>query len=286
MGYLRFNYRSDALNRYIDISIVYPTDLYCYYDMSKGNRHHAAPGAPFRRTYNRDMKFQTIYLMHGGGDDDSLPFRYTSVERYAQKNNVMIVTPDIANSFGADTNYGVEYQTFITQELPVVVQSLFASSDKREDNFIVGFAMGGNVALASALFSPEKYSVCVDMSGGIGYTLDTAQLMTELASDHFKNSFKIYNSTFGESEDVETSRHNLYEAAKAISDEEKKKIKFYLIAGSEEGAIGERVAKDAQILKELDFDVSYLCLEGYGHDYTLWDMMLDKLLSEVLPLDR
>ena len=60
MGYLRFNYRSDALNRYIDISIVYPTDLYCYYDMSKGNRHHAAPGAPFRRTYNRDMKFQTI----------------------------------------------------------------------------------------------------------------------------------------------------------------------------------------------------------------------------------
>lgn len=286
MGYLRFNYRSDALGKYVNISIVYPTDLYCYYDMTEGVRHHSAPGAPLRKQYEKDMKFKTVYLIHGGGDDDTLPFRYTNVERYAQKNNVMIVTPDIANSFGADTNYGVDYQTFITQELPVVVQTLFASSDKKEDNYIVGFAMGGNVALASALFCPERYSVCADISGGIGYTLDTAQLVDELAGDHFRNNFTLYNSTFGEPEDLESSRHNLYKAALAFSNENKHKIKFYLFAGSEEGNIGKRVARDARLLRELDFDVTYSCFNGYKHDFVFWDMILAKLLNEVLPLER
>ena len=30
MGYMRFNYRSQELGRYVDISIVYPTDRYSY----------------------------------------------------------------------------------------------------------------------------------------------------------------------------------------------------------------------------------------------------------------
>ena len=28
MGKLRFNYRSELLNRYVDVSVVYPTDGY------------------------------------------------------------------------------------------------------------------------------------------------------------------------------------------------------------------------------------------------------------------
>ena len=103
------------------------------------------------------MEFQTVYLIHGGGDDDTLTYRYTNAERYAQENNVMLVTPNVSNSFGVDTQYGVNYQRFISEELPVVIQSLFASSDKREDNFIVGYAMGGNAALGTAIMNPDKY---------------------------------------------------------------------------------------------------------------------------------
>ena len=69
----------------------------------------------------------------------------------------MLVTPDIANSFGADTDYGIAYQSFIGGELPLVIQSLFASSSKREDNFIMGYAMGGNTALAAAINYPHRF---------------------------------------------------------------------------------------------------------------------------------
>ncbi len=286
MAFLQFNFRSEALGKYIDISIAYPTDNYSYYDTTKEIRHHLAPGQKPKPPYKRDMKFQTVYLIHGGGDDDSLTYRYTNAERYAQDNNVMLVTPDISNSFGANTNYGVEYSTFLTKELPAVVQTFFASSPKREDNFIMGYAMGGNVALASAIMCPENYSICIDMSGGIGYTVNTEILKAELASDHFRSSFPLYISTFGESLELENSKHDLYQIAQQKITAGEELSKFYLVAGSEEGFIGERVKADAETLEKLGYDVTYICVEGYHHDFDLWDMYIKLALDQILPLKR
>lgn len=286
MSYMRFNYRSDLLGRYIDISIVYPTDSYSYYDATKGIRHHIAPGQKIKPAYHPNMKFQTIYLIHGGGDDDSLTYRYSNAELFAQRNNVMLVTPDISNSFGADTNYGVKYASFLSEELPVVIQSLFASSDKREDNFIVGYAMGGNVALATAIMHPELYNVCVDMSGGIGYTVNTKTLQDEINSDHFKYSFPLYESTFGSAEELPGSKHDLYKIAKEKLDSGTQLSKFFLIAGSEEGFIGERVKADAETMTKMGYDVTYICEQGYGHDFRLWNKYLEILMDDILPLKR
>ena len=34
MSYMRFNFRSQCLGHYVDVSIVYPTDSYSYYQQS------------------------------------------------------------------------------------------------------------------------------------------------------------------------------------------------------------------------------------------------------------
>ncbi len=285
MSYMRFNYRSDALGRFVDISIVYPAENYCYYDASADPGYHLIPGQEPKAVYRPGMKFQTIYLIHGGGDDDTLTYRYTNAERYALENNVMLVTPNITNSFGADTNYGVKYATFLGEELPVVIQTLFASSPKREDNFIVGYAMGGNVALASAIMYPERYHTCVDMSGGIGYTLNTDTLKAEIKSDHFRNAFPLHNATFGDPDELEGSRHDLRKIALEKQNAGVTLPKFHLIVGSEE-FIFDRVKADADALKEIGYDITYTCVEGYKHDFTLWDKYLHVIMSEILPLQR
>ena len=286
MGTMRFNYRSQSLCRFVDITVTYPTGNFSYYDMTKGFRHHDGFGKQVKPHYQPGMKFQTVYLIHGGGDDDTTVYRYTNAERYAEKNNVMLVTPNIANSFGVDTNYGVEYSAFLTQELPVLMQSLFASSPKREDNFIVGFAMGGNVALGTALMHPELYQTCVDMSGGIGLTVNMETLKEELRSDHFKYDFPIYNSTFGDPDKLDGSRHDMYAVAKRNIEQGVELPKFYLIAGSEEGFIGDRVKADADTLKAMGYDLTYICEEGYKHDFPLWDKYLEIVFDEILPLKR
>lgn len=284
MSYMRFNYRSDALSRYIDISVVYPTDNYSYLD--NGTRDSNPLRSAERAPYRQGMKFQTIYLLHGGGDDDSVVYRYTNAERYAQQNNVMLVTPDVANSFGADTNYGVNYATFLTEELPRVIQAMFASSPMREDNFIVGFAMGGNIALACALSHPQNYAVCVDISGGIGYTLDLNTWKGELNGSHFRTHFCLYNHTFGKAADLEASRHNLRRIAQETLESGIQPPMFYLAAGSEEGFIRDRVFGDAAALKEIGYEVSYDCVEGYRHDFTFWDYYLELVMAKILPLSR
>lgn len=118
MGILRYNYRSEVLGMHTDITITYPSGQYtCYTPEKEGN-------SIFKRgnlRYKPDMKLPTVYILHGGGDDDSLLYRYTRLEYYAEQNQVMTVTAQAHDSFFIDTAYGIPYYTFFSEELPVVV---------------------------------------------------------------------------------------------------------------------------------------------------------------------
>lgn len=280
MGMMQFNFRSQTLSANVNVTIVYPTDKLAYYDMSVP-RHHGGHEKREDR-YVPGMKFQTIYLLHGGGDDDSLVYRYTNAEAFAEENQVMLVTPSIVNSFGIDTVYGMYAYTYLTEELPVVIQSLFASSPKREDNFIMGFAMGGNAALGAAIRRPDLYSACVDLSGGIGLTLDTEELKKNLNS----HRFELYPGSFGKPEDIDDSDYNIYRFATENIAKGVEMPKFFLGAGGDEGAIRDRVRNDARILKELGLDVSYDEPAGYKHDFRYWDKYFKIAMNEWLPLKR
>lgn len=286
MGKLRFNYRSEVLGKYIDITVIYPTDSYrCKATPELANRAHKLLVNEKPDFYAPGMKFQTVYLMHGGGDDDTLTYRYTNAEAFAQRNRVMLVTPNIANSFGANTRYGMPYMTFITEELPTVIQTLFASSEKREDNFIMGYAMGGNVALAAAITRPDRYFACMDISGGIGMTMDAGVLKNELNGDHFKNFFPLYGATFGDSEGVEGSEFDLASVAKVNRAKNLPDCKFILACGSKE-FIRERVENDVTVLRKMDLDVQYICAEGYDHNFKMWNDYIEIGLDRMLPLKR
>jgi len=282
MSIMRFNYRSQALSGWVDITITLPTDGLSYYDMSQP-RHHVGPNQKPLPQYKPGMKFQTIYLIHGGGDNDSLVYRYTNAEYFADRNCVMLVTPSIVNSFGIDTAYGVEYSAFLTDELPVVIQSLFPSSPEREDNFIVGYAMGGNAALGNALKRPDLYRECIDMSGGIGLTMDTEALKRSVTRF---NGWSFYGASFGDPEKISGSNLDLTCLAKRNIEQGVKLPKFHFIAGSLEGSIRDHVKKDSELLAALGYDVSYTEAEGYGHDFRLWNEYLETIMDKILPLRR
>ena len=282
MSMMRMNYRSQLLGKYVDISVVFPTDR-----MTLPPQHLNEMRSPLPERelfeYRPGMKFQTVYLMHGGGDDDTLTYRYTNAERYAQEHCVMLVTPNIVNSFGVDTEYGVAYQRFLSEELPLVVQSLFPSSPKREDNFIMGYAMGGNVAIGTAMLHPQLFAYCVDMSGGIGMTLDPERLEEELKQDHFQKGFRLYPATFGNGT-MTGSRFDLMQAAKkALADGNPTPV--HVVCGSEE-FIRERLENDVRLMREIGYPMEYTVAPGFGHDFPLWEEYIAIALRDYLPLKR
>jgi len=286
MGKMRFNYRSEILGKYVDVTVVLPTDeLRCPPSKYLANRTNMGSADPNKQTYRPGMKFQTVYLIHGGGDDDTLTYRYSNAEEDAQRNTVMLVTPNIANSLGADTCYGVPYMTFLTEELPTVIQSLFPSSPERQDNFIMGYAMGGNVALACALTRPDRYCFCMDISGGIGMTPDPDTLAEELRGDHFRSNFYLYNATFGDPDTIKGSRFDLNAAARKHLEAGHKMPELILACGSKE-FIRARVENDVAKLRDLGLDITYLCAQGYDHDFHMWDRYIRLGLDRYLPLKR
>lgn len=108
-----------------------------------------------------------LYLLHGLSDDESIWLRRTSIERYVADRGLAVVMPRGGRSFYTDEAYGGAYWTFLSEELPRVVQHFFRVSDRREDTFVAGLSMGGYGAFKWALRQPERFAAAASLSGAL-----------------------------------------------------------------------------------------------------------------------
>ena len=114
-----------------------------------------------------DGDFPVLYLLHGLSDDATAWQRYTGIERYAAPLGLAVVMPQVGRSFYADEVHGARYWTYLSEELPSVVESFFRVSDRREDTFVAGLSMGGYGALKWALNQPDRFAAAASLSGAL-----------------------------------------------------------------------------------------------------------------------
>ena len=108
MARLQYNFKSQSVGRNVNVTIVLPTDGLSFFDPSEAEQRGQNPIThPLQYCYRPGMKFQTVYVYHGGGEDDSMNIRYAALERAAQENKVMLVCPDI-QFFGTDSCKSVQ----------------------------------------------------------------------------------------------------------------------------------------------------------------------------------
>ena len=108
-----------------------------------------------------------LYLLHGLSDDDTIWTRRTSIERYVASLGIAVVMPQVQQSFYADEVHGLPYWTFLTVELPALVDSFFRVSHRREDTFVAGLSMGGYGAMKWALREPHRFAAAASLSGAL-----------------------------------------------------------------------------------------------------------------------
>lgn len=148
------NFYSDALKFSTDVNVIVPTPS----DIdSKDTASYFEEGA----------KYQVLYLLHGTYADHHDWTRLSSIERYAQEAKLVVVFPSGENSFWQDMYIGPKYFTYITEELPRYIRTIFPVSAAREDTFIGGLSMGAFGALNAALRCPEKYAAAICLSYGM-----------------------------------------------------------------------------------------------------------------------
>jgi len=145
MAQISASIRSQALGFMTHIQVIIP-------------QQHENPQAPNEKI---------LYLLHGLSDDSTAWCRRTRIYEYAEKNNYMVVMPEVQRSFYSDMAYGSKYFTYVTEELPAICEKLFNIRHKRENTFVAGLSMGGYGAAKCALSRPEFYAAAACFSGAM-----------------------------------------------------------------------------------------------------------------------
>jgi len=122
-----------------------------------------------------------LYLLHGLSDDDTTWVRRTSIERYVERLGLAVVMPQVHKSFYSDAVHGLPFWTYLTHELPAVVQQFFRVSSRPQDTFVAGLSMGGYGAMKWALREPWRFGAAASLSGALALSHPSPRADPEFA---------------------------------------------------------------------------------------------------------
>lgn len=138
---------------------------YTFYSKTLGKQTQLYALLP-EKTHLGEQPDATLYLLHGGGGNAQDWLRYTSIERYADERNMAVIMPEVDGTcFYADMAYGYPYFTYLTKEIPALVEALFPINKQREKRFVAGLSMGGYGAWKWAFAAPEFFGAAANLSG-------------------------------------------------------------------------------------------------------------------------
>jgi len=204
-----------------------------------------------------------LYLLHGRSDDHSAWARNTSLERYAVAAGFAVVMPAVRRSFYTDELHGDRFWTFLSEELPTVVESMFRVSRRREDTFVAGLSMGGYGALKWALRQPDRFAAAASMSGALD--------VVELIGDPRRRT-ELVDRVFGPAPAPEDDLFALLEAADPA-----RLPRLHVSCGTEDELVDQsrRFAERAQA-RGAEVATDFRAGE---HEWGFWDTEIQQVLA-------
>jgi len=245
MALLNYTFRSEILDLNVTLNIILPEPI------------------------SKKEKLKTLYLLHGYIGDHTDWLRFSSVERYNWPYRYAIIMPAVQNSYYTDTTYGHRYLSFITQELPKVMEQTFPLSTKKEDRFIGGLSMGGYGAIKSGLLNPKKYHKAFSLSGA----LDINHIR-EITRETGRKI--MFDSVFGK-KSVEKTKHDLFFLAQKNIDKKIHMPEMLIACGSEDFLYDSNV-RFHQFLENQNINHEFIVDQG-AHEWSFWDKYLEVALE-------
>jgi putative tributyrin esterase len=217
-----------------------------------------------------------LYLLHGCSDDHTIWSRRTSIERYAAEYNLAIVMPFAARSFYTDMVYGQKWWSYISEELPQLIENYFPVSRRREDRFVAGLSMGGYGAFKLALRKPEKFAAAASLSGA----LDMAKWSSDSLQDKPGFAHEM-QCIYGDLDKISGSDNDLFALSEKLVNSTQPKPALFEICGTEDFLYQDNLRFKAH-LEAIGYDFKYFEEPGV-HGWEFWDHNIQKVL-EWLPI--
>ena len=216
-------------------------------------------------------KFPVLYLLHGLSDDHNAWQRNTAIERYAETNGLAVIMPTCHRSFYTDMDKGYDYWTFMTKELPEVVNSYFPISQKREKTFVAGQSMGGYGAFKWALRKPQQFGAAASLSGA----LNMARRIFDFRDN--KKRIEEFELIYGDLKKVKNSKNDLFYLIKKLAQEKIEIPELYQCCGIEDFLYKDNL-RFKNLCKKNDINLTYEEETG-GHEWSYWDHKIKDIIN-------
>ncbi len=245
---------SETLQTTVSINIITPT-------LSILQRSGEKPGV--------------LYLLHGFHGSHQSWITASNILRYCEEHNLVIVMPDMNNSFYVNNTAGIKYLDFCAYELVDFVEKTFSVSKRREDTFICGLSMGGYGAYRIAFERADKFFAAFSLSGA----LDVISLADNSEgmgwNETIENTFKL---DFGPEGEKTGGENDLLYLAKKVSEKEVKP-KLLQYCGRQDFLYDINL-KFKSCVENLAFDYEYFESDGI-HDWNFWDDKIRDVLKRI-----
>ncbi|QKS73005.1 esterase family protein [Paenalkalicoccus suaedae] len=250
MALFQTSFKSKALMMQTSVNILLPVGM-----------NALDPTTAQNVTYERKT-FPVLYLLHGATDDHSCWLRLSSIERYAEEKGIAVVMPNADFSAYVDMAHGNAYGTYIGEELPSFIESVFPVSTEPKDRFIAGLSMGGYGAFRFALNHPDRFAAAGSFSGA----LDMASRL------QMENPFTV---AFGENTDITGTNNDLLHLLR--ENKAASLPRLYQSCGTEDflyedNLTFKKVAEDSGVA------LTYSDGPG-GHEWNFWDKEIKRFLD-------
>ena len=254
MALLECHIFSDSLGLCTTVNVLLPQP-------AKGQIGMASAGS--------DGRCPVLWLLHGMSDDQSIWLRRTSIERYVAPLGLAVVMPRVDRSFYCDMHQGPKYWTFISEELPAILDGMLPLSRERDQTFAAGLSMGGYGAFRLGLHQPERFAAVASLSGAVEIAGTTQATPRERGPEWLR--------IFGPLDQVPGSDHDLLHNATELAASNRPQPRFYQWCGTDDFLYSANVGFRDHA-QQVGLDLTYEEGPG-GHSWDRWDQQIQRVLE-------
>jgi enterochelin esterase-like enzyme len=222
--------------------------------------------------------YPVLYLLHGGGDDQTGWVQFGEVQYIADKairegtaTPMIIVMPD-ANTgrrgFSNDVTNTWRYEDFFFQEFMPAIEKTYRIKADKHYRAISGLSMGGDGTFTYALHHPELFSAACPLSAGTGpANLDSVR--ARIRRDNISVSDSAITAFY--------KRQSVLELVNNMPDSLKKSVRWYIDCGDDDFLYeGNCLVHIAMRKKEIPHE--FRTRDG-AHNWTYWRAALPVVLE-------
>ena len=227
-----------------------------------------------------ERSYPVLYLLHGGGDDQTGWVQFGEVQRIAGNaikegtaTPMIIIMPDADTEkrgyFNTPDNKW-RYEDFFFEELMPYVESKYRIKKEKRFRAVAGLSMGGGGSFYYAMHHPELFSSACPLSASVrNYTIDS-----------YKEWLKRGNETYTDAQiNAYLEKHSSLQVIENMKLEDMKSVKWYFSIGDDDFLYeGNSLVHIALRKKEVPHQFR---MNDGGHQWSYWRMELPNVLSFV-----